>query len=185
MNRAAALALFAMVFAWVAPLAADDGDGNALGLEALVFGATAHDVGVFGRNKEEGFNINGELRFEGLGGFLGRWLLEPEPTIGFHANTEGDTSQVYGGFTWLFDLGWNIFAGGSLGLSLHDGKESTTSFDRKELGLRVLFRESAELGVRLTDRHALSIMLDHISNAGIDENNEGLDTVGIRYTFQM
>ena len=120
-----------------------------------------------------------------LFGMLGRWLLAPEPHIGFHANSEGDTSQVYAGFTWLFDVGWNVFAGGSLGLAVHDGKESTTSLDRKELGLRVLFRESAEIGVHLTDRHALSVILDHISNAGIDENNEGLDTVGIRYTFQM
>jgi hypothetical protein len=186
MRRVVALALLASALVWVAPLAAEEGEGRGpLGLTALVLGASTHDVGVFGSHKEDGFNLDGEVRFEGIGGFLGHWLLAPEPTIGFHANSEGNTSQFYGGFTWLFDIGWNVFAGGSLGLAIHDGKEDTRLLDRKELGLRVLFRESAEIGVRLTDRHALSIMLDHISNAGIAENNEGLDTVGIRYTFQM
>ena len=38
-----------------------------------------------------------------------------------------------------------------------------------------------EFGFRFQKKYAVSIMLDHISNASIDDQNEGLDTFGVRY----
>ncbi len=153
-------------------------------LSAVVIGAGGHDVGAFGHRKESGADINMELRFTPFGGWLWDILQSPEPHIGGHYNTDGNTNQLYFGGSWMFDLGWGAFAGGSLSLALHDGETDTESLDRKELGLPILFRESLELGYRLGEHHGISLHLDHISNAGIDENNEGLDTFGLRYTYR-
>lgn len=155
------------------------------GVSAVVIGFGGHDVGAFGHRKESGKDINVEIRFTPLGGWLWDFIPSPEPHIGVHFNTAGNTNQVYIGGTWMYDLAWGIFAGGSLSIAVHDGETETEALDRKELGLPVLFRESAELGYRITDHHGVSVHLDHISNAGIDENNEGLDTFGLRYTYRL
>ena len=155
------------------------------GLNAVVIGVGGHDPGVFGRRKESGKVVNMELRFTPFGGWLWDFILSPEPHIGGHYNTDGNTNQIYVGGTWMFDLGWGLFAGGSLAFALHDGETETDALDRKELGLPVLFRESAEFGYRVDEHHGISFHLDHISNASIGENNEGLDTFGLRYTYRI
>jgi len=158
---------------------------KAFGLSAVVVGFGGHDVGVFGRRKESGRDLNAELRFTPFDWWLWDFILSPQPHIGAHYNTDGNTNQVYFGGTWMYDLGWGVFAGGSVSIALHDGETKTDALDRKELGLPVLFRESVEVGYRVGDHHGVSIHLDHISNAGIDENNEGLDTFGLRYHYRL
>ncbi|MBT3170003.1 MAG: acyloxyacyl hydrolase [Rhodospirillaceae bacterium] len=155
------------------------------GLTAVILGFGGHDVGAFGHRKESGADLNAEIRFTPFGGWLWDFILSPEPHIGVHYNTDGNTNQVFMGGTWMYDLGWGFFGGGSLSLSLHDGETDTEKLDRKELGLPVLFRESVELGYRYGDHHGISLHLDHISNASIDENNEGLDTFGLRYIYRL
>jgi hypothetical protein len=54
-----------------------------------------------------------------------------------------------------------------------------------ELGCRVLFRESLSVGVRFMKHHSLSVMVDHISNAGLCDHNDGLDTLGVRYGYRF
>ncbi len=49
---------------------------------------------------------------------------------------------------------------------------------------RARIREAIEIGYRFLDRHALSIRLDHISNAGLTDNNEGMDTLGVVYSYR-
>lgn len=148
-------------------------------------GAHGHDVGVFGRKKEEGKDINAEIRFQPFNWRPWRWIFSPTPHLGIHVNTEGNTSQLYFGGTWSYDILWGVYVAGSLGFSVHDGETDSGDPKQKDLGLPVLFRESLELGYRVTDHHALSIILDHISNASLNENNEGLDTFGIRYTYRL
>lgn len=53
------------------------------------------------------------------------------------------------------------------------------------MGCRALFRESVSLGVRFLERHSLSLMLAHISNAGPCDLNKGLDADGIRYGYRF
>ncbi|MCO6428593.1 acyloxyacyl hydrolase [Nitrosomonas communis] len=48
--------------------------------------------------------------------------------------------------------------------------------DRKTLGSQVLFRIPIEIGYRLGTRSALSVYFDHVSNASLADNNEGMDT---------
>ena len=72
-----------------------------------------------------------------------------------------------------------------LGGAVHDGETSTSRRDRKELGTRVLFREAIEIGYRFQEHHALSLRFDHISNASLADNNEGLDTLGVVYGYSF
>ena len=73
----------------------------------------------------------------------------------------------------------------AVGGAANTGKLETLRLDRKELGSRVLFYLAAELGYRINQRHSLAVRLDHMSNASIADNNEGLDTVGVVYGYQF
>ncbi|MGD9535909.1 MAG: acyloxyacyl hydrolase [Alphaproteobacteria bacterium] len=161
--------------------APDDG----YGLDTIAFGVLLHDAGVFGNGKEDGVDFNVELRLDKLTGEFWGYLLNPQPHIGVSINSVGDTSQAYFGLTWLFDFGAGFFGGGSLGGAVHNGETDTNRPDKKSLGSVVLFRESVEIGWRFAPRHSLSVMLDHISNAGLASENEGLDNVGIRYSLRL
>jgi len=147
----------------------------------IIIGAGSHDVGVFGRKKERGSDLNLEVRLLPIDWDIWKYIFSPTPHLGVHINTNGNTNQFFFGGNWMFELGSNLFAGGSLGFAVHDGELDTDKRGRKDLGMQILFRESLEFGIRFQERYALSIMLDHISNASIDDQNEGLDTVGLRY----
>tara|TARA_Y100001970_G_scaffold283401_2_gene398398 strand:- start:17780 stop:18361 length:582 start_codon:yes stop_codon:yes gene_type:complete len=151
-------------------------------IKEVVLGLGGHDVGVFGHKKERGRDLNIEVRL--IPPEIGLWefIYSPTPHIGVHINGDGNTNQLFLGGNWIFDFGSIFFAGGSLGFAIHDGELDSDTKGRKDLGMQLLFRESVEFGVRFEERHAISIMLDHISNASIDDQNEGLDTVSIRYT---
>lgn len=165
---------------------ADDGESaDGYGVEAIAFGVLHHDAGVFGNSKESGVDFNLELRFDELTDGLWDFLLNPQPHIGVSVNSDGDTSQAYFGLTWLFDFGAGFFGGGSLGGAVHNGETDTSATDKKSLGSAVLFRESIEIGFRFASHHSLSLLLDHISNAGLADENEGLDNVGIRYALHL
>lgn len=149
-------------------------------------GVGYHDPPVFGPRKErKGVDINGEVLFTSPGFLHALWA--PRPHLGLQVNTVGDTSQAYAGLTWQYDFQSGPFVAGSLGFAIHDGKLDTDASDRKSLGGRVLFRESIELGYRFGEgqRHALSLMLAHVSNAGIYERNEGMDTIAARYGIRF
>ena len=73
-----------------------------------------------------------------------------------------------------------LFVAGSLGGGVHDGHLNTVLPERKSLGSRLLFRESVEAGYQLTRQVSLSVMLDHLSNAGLAPHNPGLTNVGAR-----
>lgn len=149
-------------------------------------GAAYHDPPIFGPRKErKGFDVNGEVLFTSPG-FL-RALWAPRPHLGLQVNVAGETSQAYAGLTWQYDFASGPFVSGSLGLAIHDGETDTDRSDRKALGGRVLFREAIEVGYRFgaERRHAVSLMLSHVSNAGIYERNEGMDTIAARYGIRF
>jgi lipid A 3-O-deacylase len=147
------------------------------------FGVLAHDQGPFSRNEEDGVDGNLEVLFNSPAAL--KWIWSPRPHVGASINSSGDTSQVYLGLTWewLFRRDW--FVDFSLGGAAHSGRTKTNRIDRKELGCRVLFRESIELGYRFRTRHSISGFLDHLSNAKICDKNEGLESVGVRYGYRF
>jgi lipid A 3-O-deacylase len=154
------------------------------GISELYVGAMAHDTGVFGRSEEDsGPDIDLGVRFGALRGEFWDLIAAPRPHVGLHVNTQGDTSQLFAGLTWTFELGYGVFVGADFGLAVHDGELRTSDDSKKELGLRILFREAAEIGYRITDRHSVSAVLDHISNGQLADENEGLDNFGLRYSY--
>jgi len=163
------------------PAIADDGI-----FSEMKIGAALHDTGPFISQKEsEGFDVNVEILFRSPT-FLGA-ILSPRPHLGASVHTAGATSQLYAGLTWTFDLVDGVFVAASLGGAVHDGKLETTRSDRKALGTRFLFREAIELGIRLgpSQRHSISVGLSHVSNAGISDTNEGMETVALRYGYRF
>ncbi|MCC7271077.1 MAG: acyloxyacyl hydrolase [Alphaproteobacteria bacterium] len=177
------LSLLAAALAAMLPLSAP---AEAQLVSELKVGGAYHDPPIFGpRNERKGFDINGEVLFTSPG-FLS-FLWSPRPHVGLQVNTAGLTNQAYAGLTWQYDFDAGPFIAGSLGLAVHDGELDSDRTDRKSLGGRVLFRESIEVGFRFGEerRHSLSLMLSHVSNAGIYERNEGMDTIAARYGLRF
>jgi hypothetical protein len=159
------------------------GDGSWSALSEVRGGILAHDRGPFTNNEEGGADINLELLFRSPDILAS--IGSPRPHLGFSVNTGGDTDQFYAGLTWEWEFWRGLFAGFSLGGAVHDGETETSRTDRKELGCRVLFRGSLEIGYKLTRRHGVSLFYDQISNLDICDNNEGLETAGVRYGYRF
>ncbi len=149
----------------------------------LRLGVLAHDVGVFGGEHEAGADVDAEVLFESPRVLAPIW--SPRPHLGISVNSAGDTSQAYAGLTWTWDFGGRLFAAFSLGGAVHDGKLGTARQDRVSLGSRVLFRESLSVGVWVTERQNLTLVLAHISNANLAEHNEGMDQFGLRWGYRF
>jgi len=155
-------------------------------------GVLNHDVGIFGSSKENGVDINAEILFRRLGNKSAAerkkfipWFLSPRPHLGTSVNSQGDTSIFYAGLTWDVDLGQKFFFNTSFGGAVHDGEKTSLRPDKKELGCRVLFRGSASLGYNLTRHVNISAMFEHASNAGLCNNNEGLNNAGVRLGYRF
>lgn len=151
-------------------------------------GVLSHDIPLFGSNKEEGADLNGEVLFESPA-FL-KWAYSPRPLVGFDLNLSGDTSAIYIGLGWNFDLvktadGSALFIAPALGGAWHDGKIDKESQDRKALGSSILFREGLDIGWRFSGGVSVSAFLDHISNASLAEHNEGLTNGGVRIGYKF
>jgi lipid A 3-O-deacylase len=166
------------------------GDGSTvLGITEVLVGVVDHDTGVINTATEGGVDLTAELRFKPLGGAFFEFLRSPRPHLGFNLNDSGNTSAVYTGLTWAWPFGNRYFLGVALGGAVHNGTIETDNRQKKrndnELGCRVLFREAVELGFTFLKRHAISIRFDHLSNANLCDENEGLDTVGLVYGYRF
>ena len=148
------------------------------GISEVRFGVLAHDPLI---QKEEGVDLNAELFFDSW--IDGSWELRP--SIGATVNLDDDTNFAYLGLTYGGPLSDSLFLEISGGGAVHDGKLETADPGRKELGSRVLYHVALSLGVRMTDTMSLSLFADHMSNAGIEERNEGLETGGLRLGFRF
>ncbi|MFQ5783261.1 MAG: acyloxyacyl hydrolase [Alphaproteobacteria bacterium] len=155
------------------------------GLSELRIGVAHHDTGVFGAHEEDGADVILEARFSPFTWSFFDRIGRPRPHVGANVNTVGDTSSFYAGLTWGWTFWRAMFFSLDLGGALHDGKLETRKLDRKELGSRALFREAIELGYVFAGRHAVALRVDHISNAGLADQNEGLDTVGAVYGYRF
>ncbi len=159
-------------------------------------GVLAHNMPVIGPQREHGVDINGETLFvspvpEAWTADIApiyRWMLRPQPNFGVSANTNGYTSQVYFGLTWTVDLDnggylWPdgaVFFGIGFGPAFNTGHVHSTSGNRLSLGSNVLFHPTLELGYRITPQWSISAFIEHSSNAGLAEDNPGLNDVGAR-----
>ena len=154
-------------------------------VDEVKIGGLAHDITFFSRHVESGADVNLEMLFTApdILSIIG----SPRPHIGGSVNTNGNTSDGYFGLTWgimliqnMFGAGDGIYVNGSLGGAIHDGYVDNAPPNRKHLGSRILFRESAELGYQITAQISVSAILDHISNANLGSHNAGITSAGAR-----
>jgi hypothetical protein len=126
-----------------------------------------HDISpLWGNTRiEQGIDLN--LEYIHTLGFI-------SPHAGFYLNSKNQSHRLYCGFN-LATQSTGLFA--SMGLGLCCQLNAI-----RKLGSSVLFRIALELGFSWK-RSKLSIMLDHISNANLASHNEGLDVLGLRYTY--
>ena len=167
-----------------------DKKGSSSFINEIKTGVVAHDVGFFGTQKEEGLDSTFEFLFRKIDYNL-FWFGKPRPHIGATVNMGGDTSQAYAGFTWDWKLPKRMFFNFSWGLTYHNGDKihspNHVQTDKKELGSSLLFREAIEIGWNFYGKDSISIRFDHISNANLwgEDANEGLDTLGIVYSYKF
>lgn len=153
-------------------------------------GVLAHDTGIFSGPKEDGFDINAELLFPSPD-FLG-FLGSPRPHIGGNVATDG-ISFGYAGLGWDVPLGERFFVTASFGGAVHDADNLTEDdlgptedeSDFRLLGCRTLFHLALGLGVNVTERANVQLYADHISNATLCDNNEGLENAGVRFGYKF
>lgn len=154
-------------------------------IRELRLGVAAHDVdGLWsGDSYEDGVDILAGMVFNRplFHLFSGRAY----PEVGASINTHGDTSKIFGGLLLQWELPGPFFFATGAGLALHNGKRDTNQPDRKSLGSRVLFRIPIEIGIALYRHHRFMIVFDHVSNAGLEQPNEGLDTLGVMYGYRF
>jgi len=162
------------------PLNASAGD-PLFGIHQVRVGVMMHDVsGLLSRNhKEDGFDSGLELVFDRKIAEL--WSGVIRPNLGFTWNNRGETSKAYAGVIgrWTFDSPFSFeFAFGG---TVHTGERESRDPDKKELGSKLLFRSSLELGWSVAEHQQISLYYDHISNAGLAHKNQGMDLVGLRW----
>lgn len=136
-----------------------------------------------GFRRESGIDINLEAIFAPKLDVLGGAI---RPALGGSINSAGDTSKFYAGIRWQYELEMGLFVGIGVGGAVHNGELELTRRDRKALGRRLLFHIPIEVGYRFHGGpHALSVYFDHISNAYTADENEGMDTLGLRYGYRF
>ena len=96
------------------------------------------------------------------------------------AGSAQDGSGIRGGdldgFLSEFRVGAQLHDVGLLGSQREDGVGAN---------LELLMVPPPFLGFRLWRHHSISFMLDHNSNSGICDDNDGFDTLGIRYGYRF
>jgi hypothetical protein len=165
-----------------APAMADPLDRPALfAVSEIRIGALEHDTpGLWaGFSVERATaDLNVEVHFAPLARTFGGYL---RPAIGTTVNFNGDTSKAYADLRWEIETPSRFFFAIGMGAAFHDGNLGGQDPSRKALGSYVLFHPSAEIGYRLDEVNSISIFADHMSNGFSRFDNEGMDTVGIRY----
>ncbi|HLQ84593.1 MAG TPA: acyloxyacyl hydrolase [Salinisphaeraceae bacterium] len=158
---------------------------RAASIEAIRFGVLDHATRVTSSGVENGIDLNFELLFAPA---ILPFHVPGSPYVNLGTSFNGaghNTDQIYTGLVWEWNMTKRIFARFGGGLALHNGQRYYDSPQQRAFGQRVLFRASFELGRRFGRHHALAIVYDHISNGPMGGPNEGLDNLGLRYSYRF
>lgn len=154
-------------------------------IRELKAGALAHDVdGLWSGFSREGnaVDFNAEVIFSPSLPFLWGAI---RPALGGTVNFNGDTSHAYLDARWEIESATGLFFAAGIGAAVHDGDLELKSPDRKAFGSRVLFHIPLELGYRFDQHNSLSVYFEHLSNANLADENEGMDLLGARYGYRF
>jgi len=157
---------------------------NANIVHEIKAGILVHDVSNMWSSfsRESGLDANAEVIFSPNLSVLGG---EVRPALGASINTAGDTSKVYLDARWEYGADNGLFVAVGLGLAAHNGERYLVRNDKKALGSRILFHIPLEVGYHVDSHHGVSAYFDHVSNAYTQTENEGLDTLGLRYGYRF
>lgn len=155
------------------------------------FGVLKHDVGLFSSDRQEGIDLNLEYQFPTPD--VLRFIGSPRPHVGTVLATHSDSiHQFYTGLSWNYNFLGNVFVSGHLGGVVHTadtlkdpGPTVVRDPSDRYLGCRVLYRLAAGLGYQVTDDFNVELYADHISNANLCDNNQGLENAGIRFGYSF
>lgn len=154
--------------------------------EEMRIGVLRHDVGSGLRHRhEKGYDANLEALWSSPDYAVFKYIFAPKPHLGASLNTRKGSHQFYAGLTWRFDFFSYYFIEGSFGGEVHTGNINKRTRYKQKLGCRLLFRESVSLGVKFKERHSVSLILDHASNASCGKTNPGLTAFGLRYGYRF
>jgi lipid A 3-O-deacylase len=104
------------------------------------------------------------------------WVFQP--MVGANVSTDG-SAYAYAGISLDIFLGNRIVVRPSFAPGLYyEG-------DGKDLGSVIEFRSALEVGWRFDDRSRLGLEISHRSNAGIDEDNPGEESLMLFYHFPL
>jgi lipid A 3-O-deacylase len=148
----------------------------------LAVGVLAHDIGPLSDYDERGVDLNVEVLFTPL-----NLPGSPRPHLGATLNFSGDTSAAYAGLTFPFHESRRWFMNGFIGGAVHNGplhKDPVRCRPYSDCGFgaRYLPHFGLNYGYYLTTGHAISLYWDHMSHKWvIEEENEGVDHLGLRY----
>jgi lipid A 3-O-deacylase len=186
--RSASLGLFIAAGATTPVLAQE------LALSEVRGGILAHSAdepgalfGVLDTSRVQDINV--ELLFDVPS--LTEWVSwgELRPHLGATVNFGQLESMVYGGVSWTVPvLDGPVFVEASLGAAVHNGGTGpygTATAPARDLGCAVMFRESASIGVMVTETASVMATVEHASNANLCQSNRGLTNVGIRFGWRF
>jgi len=175
-------ALSVTVLLFAAPVLADEASSGIV--HEIKAGALIHDVDNLwsGFSRENGTDLNIEATFTPSWDIAGGTV---RPALGASINSTGDTSKLYLDARWEYEAGGGLYFGFGVGAAVHNGEKHLVNTQTKALGSKVLFHIPLEIGYRLNQHHSISLYFDHISNAYTQDENEGLDTLGIRYGYRF
>lgn len=179
------------VIAWLGvtlamPAWAGERDISFAGLDEIRFGLSQHSIEP--DFSEDGLDADVELIFERLGGperpmdWL-ESLLRPRPQVGARVSLADETSRVFAGFLWEVPLTERVSLELGFGGAIHDGpldRDGTASY-----GCRWSFRETAGIGVALSEQWQLIAGIEHMSNADLCARNRGLTSAGVRLGYRL
>ncbi len=192
--RTIALGVLAIAASTSGGLAADEKSEMEAWAERFEFRASilGHDTGFLldAGPRNDVYAVNAELLFPSPD--FPSFAFSPRPKIGVNLAPDADgISVVYAGLNWDVPVYGNWFVMASVGGALNNADRLTETDlqpgenknTRRLVGCHALFHLSVGFGYRVTEDVSVSFYGDHISNANLCDNNEGLDQWGVRLGY--
>lgn len=148
-------------------------------------GGAAYDTGPFTSQTASAAVVNAEIVLPSPAFLAG--IGSPRPYVGADIATDDGLANVaYAGLNWQAHLYPRLYLGFSVGGSITDNETfRASSGEVKDLGSNTLFHLQASAGYDISDNLAAEVYLNHVSNAGIGDSNDGLESTGIRLGYRF
>jgi lipid A 3-O-deacylase len=159
-------------------------------IDEVRLGVLEHDTELGGgESKEEGFDVGMEIISSPITQLS--LIGSPRAVFGLQANSEGFTNMAYAGILAQKNVAEGVFSPddafyieGTAAIAYHDGaidvRLRPEDAEWKSHGSYWLFRTGFGAGYRFNERWSLTATFSHISNANLEQPNQGSNDVGLR-----